>query len=81
MTNFNRTFGNFALREQESFMVLNRWYDKDENGEIDYSTYINPEKFNYTWADTSLTAQNFWVQLGFHCKVRRVASAAMIPNL
>lgn len=29
MTNFNRTFGNFAIKDNEAFMVLNRWYESD----------------------------------------------------
>ena len=29
MTNFNRTFGNFAAGESEDFMVLNRNYEKE----------------------------------------------------
>ena len=28
MTNFNKTFGNFAVGESEDFMVLNRNYEK-----------------------------------------------------
>lgn len=85
MTNFNKTFGNFAIEGNEAFMVLNRYFDpKDGNyttGTIDYSTYIDPSKYNYIFADTNIEAQNFWVQLGFGIKARRVMSAKQIPNL
>lgn len=87
MTNVNRTFGNFAIRDNEGFMVLNRQYSKktwdDETGfQIeDLTTYIDPEKFNYIFADTSIDAMNFWVQTKFDVKVRRLISAKQIPNL
>ena len=85
MTNFNKTFGNFAKEGNEAFMVLNRYYDPEDgnytSGAINTSSYINPQDFNYTFADTSLEAQNFWVQLGFGIKARRVMSAKQIPNL
>lgn len=47
----------------------------------DWTTYINPTKFNYQFADTSLTAQNFWVQIGINAICRRKISAKLIPNL
>ena len=85
MTNFNKTYGTFAIEGNEAFMVLNRYYDpKDGNysqGEIDYTTYIDPSKYNYIFAETNIEAQNFWVQLGFGIKARRVMSAKQIPNL
>ena len=85
MTNFNKTFGNFAIEGNEAFMVLNRYYDPENDnyttGTIDYSTYIDPSKYNYIFADTNIEAQNFWVQLGFGIKARRVMSAKQIPNL
>ena len=47
----------------ESFMVLNRNYSMDNKGQIeDLTTYIDPVKFNYIFADTNLDAMNFWVQ-------------------
>ena len=85
MTNFNKTFGNFAKEGNEAFMVLNRYFDPEDRnyatGKVNTSSYINPSDFNYTFADTSLEAQNFWVQLGFGVKARRVMSAKQIPNL
>lgn len=82
MTNVNRTFGNFAPEMPESFMVLNRNYSMDNKGQIeDLTTYIDPVKFNYIFADTNLDAMNFWVQTKFDIKVRRLISAKQIPNL
>ena len=82
MTNVNRTFGNFAPGMSESFMVLNRNYSMNTNKQIeDLTTYIDPVKFNYIFADTNLDAMNFWVQTKFDIKVRRLISAKQIPNL
>lgn len=77
MTNVNKTYGNFALIENEGWMCLNRVF-----GEIDtYTTYIQPHLYNNIFADTEITAQNFWVQIGFDIKARRVMSAKQIPNI
>ena len=77
MTNVNKTFGNFALIENEGWMCLNRIF-----GDIDtYTTYIFPHLYNNIFADTDLTAQNFWVQIAFNYKPRRVMSAKVIPNI
>ena len=82
MTNVNRTFGNFAPGMSEAFMVLNRNYSIGSNKQIeDLTTYIDPVKFNYIFADTNLDAMNFWVQTKFDIKVRRLISAKQIPNL
>lgn len=82
MTNVNRTFGNFAPEMPESFMTLNRNYSMDNKGQIeDLTTYIDPVKFNYIFADTNLDAMNFWVQTKFDIKIRRLISAKQIPNL
>ena len=68
-------------------MCLNRFYDPiapdvDDwsQEEIDYTTYINPSKYNYTFAETGLESQNFWVQIAVGTKVRRVMSAKQIPT-
>lgn len=89
MTNVNRTYGNFAIKNNEAFMVMNRNYELQINGGStptsirigDLSTYIDPVKFNYIFADTSLEAMNFWVQTKFDIKARRLISAKQIPNL
>lgn len=82
MTNFNKTYGNFAIRDNEAFMVLNRWYETNPKlQEGDYTSYIDPQKYNYIFADTDLNAMNFWVQIGINIKARRMISAKVIPNL
>ena len=87
MTNVNRTFGNFASGMSEEFMVLNRQYSATKeaiDGHLnieDLTTYIDPVKYNYIFADTSLDAMNFWVQIKFDIKARRLISAKQIPNL
>ncbi len=87
MTAVNETHGNFAgVDMNEASMVLNRNYEAmvDENGQLqikDATTYIDPSKFNYVWAENRLTSQYFWVQLGFNVTARRKMSAKVIPNL
>ena len=88
MSNYNRTHGNFASGKSEEFMVLNRSYEIDkgnvaENQSVikDLTTYIDPTKYNYIFADQSLDAMNFWVQIGVDWKARRMMSAKVIPNL
>lgn len=80
MTNFNKTFADFAAGEQESYMVLNRIYDVDESGNITNSTtYINPKDYTYIFATNTETNRDFWVQIGCGVTARRVMSAAQIP--
>lgn len=88
MSNYNRTHGNFASGKSEEFMVLNRSYEIDKQNISlkqsvikDLTTYIDPTKFNYIFADQSLDAMNFWVQIGVDWKARRMMSAKVIPNL
>lgn len=83
MTNFNKTFGNFAAGQSESFMCLNRNYEENETLEKieDLTTYIDPSKHNEIFADTNIDAMNFWVQTAVNCQVRRCISAKQIPNL
>lgn len=85
MTNYNKTYGTFAENGNEAFMVLNRIFEpKDGNfasTEIDNTSYIDPSKYNYIFAETSAESQNFWVQIGFGIEARRVMSAKQIPNI
>ena len=88
MSNYNRTHGNFASGKSEEFMVLNRSYEINKetlnlNQSVikDLTTYIDPTKFNYIFADQSLDEMNFWVQIGVDWKARRMMSAKVIPNL
>ena len=81
MTNFNKTFGNFAAGESEDFMVLNRNYERDEtNGISNGSTYINPQEHIDIFADTAIDSQNFWVQTACEITRRGNYSAKQIPN-
>jgi hypothetical protein len=81
MTNYNRTYGDFATGEALDFMVLNRRYEV-ENGEItDLTTYIDPQKYIEIFADTSIDSQNFWVQTVVQATRRGNYSAKQIPFL
>lgn len=80
MTNFNKTFADFAAGEQESYMVLNRIYNVDDSGTItNATTYINPKDYTYIFATNTETNRDFWVQIGCGVTARRVMSAAQIP--
>lgn len=89
-TNVNQSFGGFAAGGELDWMVLNRPYHTNKfinPGEDskpligDATTYIDPQLFNRAFADTKLTAKNFWVQVAFDITARRVMSAKQIPNL
>jgi hypothetical protein len=89
-TNVNQSFGGFAAGGELDWMVLNRSYHvnrfiqagEDDKPLIgDATTYIDPQLFNRAFADTKLTAKNFWVQVAFDITARRVMSAKQIPNL
>lgn len=85
-TEVDEVYGNFAQENNQMYMTLNRNYTKKltkDNHIIvdDATTYIDPQKYNYPFAVTDLTGQNFWVQLAFDVKSRRKMSAKQIPNL
>lgn len=85
MTNVNKALGNFAIMQNEMFMTLNRRYEAGATsygvGVKDMTTYIDPMKFNYIFAETSRDAQNFWVQIKVDITARRKMSAKVMPNL
>ena len=90
MTSYNKVYGDFAEKNNLGWMVLNRDYEFGQgllNGTNqviptkDFTTYINPSKYNYQFANTKLEAQNFWVQIGINAIARRKMSAKIIPNL
>lgn len=82
MTNYNRTFGDFAAGEALDFMVLNRRYEVGNNNTIeDLTTYIDPQKYIEIFADTSIDSQNFWVQTVIQATRRGNYSAKQIPFL
>ena len=80
MTNVNQTRGNFAIQTNEMFMTLNRRYEYD-GAFNDLTTYIDPSKFNFIFAETALDAQNFWAQIAVDITARRKMSAKVMPNL
>lgn len=81
MTNYNRTFGDFAVGEALDFMVLNRRYDIKDNQIKDLTTYIDPQKYIEIFADTAIDSQNFWVQTVVNATRRGNYSAKQIPFL
>lgn len=85
MTNYNKLFGNFADQNSEMFMTLARRYEPEyllNTLQIkDLTTYIDPTKFNYIFAQTSLDAMNFWVQIGVDMTVRRKMSSKLMPQV
>lgn len=81
MTNVNRTYGNFAIESNEMFMTLNRRYEYVAGTIGDLTTYIDPVKFNFIFAETSIDAQNFWAQIAVDITARRKMSAKVMPNL
>ena len=81
MTNYNRTFGDFAAGEALDFMVLNRRYDVQDNQIKDLTTYIDPQKYIEIFADTAIDSQNFWVQTVVNATRRGNYSAKQIPFL
>lgn len=79
-TAVNKTFGDFASGGALEHMVINRTYEVDDTGTIENATtYIDPTEFNVIFADQSLTAKPFWVQIGFDLTSRRVMSANQMP--
>ncbi len=87
MTDVDKVYGEFVTGEGQSYMVLNREYSPIWKPiEIidrvkDFTTYIDPKKFNYAFANANLDAQNFWGAFAFNIECRRVMSAKQIPNL
>lgn len=81
-TNINKCFGTFAEKSEE-WMVLARKYDADtQTGNIkDLTTYIDPAKWNFPFAQQSRSAQNFRMQYLIEAKQRLLMSANQIPGL
>ena len=82
MTDVNKCYADFAEEDGKGFMVLQRLYDENRNGDVaDVTTYIQPKKYNYAFANAEIDAQNFWTFLDLDIKARRKMSASQIPNL
>ena len=68
MTDVNECYGEFAKEDSLMYMALNRRYESDENGRMSsVTTYIDPTKYNYAFANTALDSQNFMLQFGIGC--------------
>lgn len=81
-TNVNRSYGNFAIKGNEMFMIFAAQYQPNDAGNIrNLTSYINPADFNYMWAETRLDAMNMWIQASVDIKATRVMSANQIPNI
>ena len=81
MTEVNKTYGNFAIQNNEMFMTLNRRYEFNGTGIEDLTTYIDPAKYNFIFAETSIDAMNFWVQIAVDYTYRAKMSGKLMPNL
>lgn len=97
MTAVNELHGDFCEENKAQTMVLARKFnslileelndikttvpEEWERAKLNFTSYINPTEYNYAFADSSLTAQNFWVQIGIGETVRRKMSAKIMPNL
>lgn len=85
MTAVNKVYGNFADQQNMGWMVLTRRYDTAHLTTSAYisdvTTYIDPSKFNVSFANAAIDAQNFMIQIGIHMIARRKMSAKTIPNL
>lgn len=82
MTSQNEIYGEFAEENKLKFMTLAREIPALSSGELDqFTSYIDPRTSNRAFADTTLDAQNFWVQVAFDIIARREMSAKIMPNL
>lgn len=74
--------GNFAIENNQMFMVMDRRYtfDYEEKEISDFTAYGDPSKFNYMFAETKLDAQNFWCQFRFKVSKRTVQSSRVMPT-
>lgn len=84
-TYVNQVYGNFAIKNNEDFMVMTRDYKPVADGNKlkigDLTTYVDPRKCNRIFAQTSLDSMNFWVHARIGHTARIVMSANQIPNL
>lgn len=81
-TAVHKAFGNFAIQDNQMFMTLARRYEYDvTTGIKDLTTYIDPGKFNFIFAEADISAMNFWVQIECDLQLQRQVSARVMPNL
>lgn len=82
MTDVNRNFGDFA--GNLSYWVLNRplhGASANPAGSLYATSYVAPAQWNNVFADTSSTAQNFLVQIGYNALYNRPISKQVMPTL
>lgn len=82
MTDVNRNFGDFA--GNLSYWVLNRPLrggSANPTGSLYATSYVAPAQWNNIFADTSATAQNFLVQIGYNALYNRPISKQVMPTL
>lgn len=77
----NECFGDFtsSLRYWTLSRPIGEGYSNVED--VDLSSYIQPDLFNMAFKDTSLTAENFLVQIRFEVHARRPISKKVMPSL
>jgi len=81
-TAVHKAFGNFAIPNNIMYMTLARRYEYDETTGIqDLTSYIDPNKFNFIFAEADLSAMNFWVQIECDLQLQRQVAARVMPNL
>lgn len=83
MTNVDQAKGNFAIKNNKMYMIFARNYEYDQATQTfkDATTYIDPAKFNYPFAQTSLDAMNYDLQVQFDISVRRKISNKVMPKI
>lgn len=81
-TDVDKAYGEFAKPNGVGYMILQRSYEQDQYGLVqDVTTYIDPSKFNYAFANANLNAQNFWTFVKMKIHARRKMSNTQIPNV
>lgn len=81
-TAVHKAFGNFAIPNNIMYMTLARRYEYDETvGIQDLTSYVDPNKFNFIFAEADLSAMNFWVQIECDLQLQRQVAARVMPNL
>lgn len=82
-TAVNRLHGDFC--STLNYWTLSRQFQyktaQDSPTTTDFSSYVNPALFNFAFADTSPSAENFLVQCSFDLKMRRPISKQSMPRI
>lgn len=82
MTDVNEIHGDFAEPNKLMYLTLARRFATPSGSPaVPYTAYVPPQYYNYAFADSSLSGQNFWLQCKFSVYVKRVISKRVMPNL